>query len=77
MVFIREKLSQKSEFDFDELFTTFSRNEVITTFQALLEMLKFQYVLVEQQAAFSNIKIKANPETDIERLSDEQFDEYN
>ncbi len=77
VVFIREKLRQKSEFDFDELFTSFSRNEVITTFQALLEMLKFQYVLVEQQAAFGNIKIKANPETDIERLSDEQFDEYN
>ncbi len=75
--FIRDKLRQKSEFDFDELFSSFSRNEVITTFQALLEMLKFQYVMVEQLSAFGNIKIKVNPETDIERLSDEQFDEYN
>lgn len=77
VVFIRDKLRQKSEFDFDELFATYSRNEVITTFQALLEMLKFQYILAEQKEAFGNIKIKVNPETDLEKLGNEQFDEYN
>ncbi len=74
---IREKLLVKEEFDFDELFVSYSRNEVITTFQALLEMLKFQFVLVEQPDTFGSIKIKRNPETDLKDVSNEQFDEYN
>lgn len=74
---IKEKLTQKDEFDFDELFVTFARNEVITTFQALLEMLKFQYIFVEQADVFGNIKIKRNPDTDLKDMNDEQFDEYN
>lgn len=77
VTFIKEKLLEKEEFDFDELFASYSRNEVITTFQALLEMLKFQFVRVEQQEAFSNIKIKRNPDTDLKDVSNEQFDEYN
>lgn len=77
VVFIRELLLVREEFQFDELFASFSRNEVITTFQALLEMLKFQYVLVEQTDAFGNIKIKRNPDTDLKEMNDDQFDEYN
>jgi segregation and condensation protein A len=75
--FIRDALLKDNEIYFDKLFTTFSRNEVITTFQALLEMLKFQYVCVEQQDAFGSIKIKLNPETDLKDVTSEQFDEYN
>ena len=74
---IRERLLIKEEFDFDELFVSYSRNEVITTFQALLEMLKFQYILVEQPDTFGNIKIKRNPDTDLKDVNNEQFDEYN
>lgn len=74
---IRSKLTEKPEFSFEELFTRFSRNEVITTFQALLEMLKFQYILVEQADAFGNIKIKSNPDADLKDITNEQFDEYN
>lgn len=74
---IKSRLAEKSEFDFEELFTRFSRNEVITTFQALLEMLKFQYILVEQPDAFGNIKIKSNPDADLKDITNEQFDEYN
>lgn len=77
VVFIRELLLVKEEFNFDELFASFSRNEVITTFQALLEMLKFQYVQVEQTDAFGNIKIKRNPDADLKDVNNEQFDEYN
>lgn len=77
VVFIRELLLVREEFQFDELFATFSRNEVITTFQALLEMLKFQYVQVEQTDAFGNIKIKRNPDADLKDMNNEQFDEYN
>ena len=74
---IKEKLIAKEEFDFDELFVSYSRNEVITTFQALLEMLKFQFVLVEQQETFGNITIKRNPDADLKEVNNEQFDEYN
>jgi segregation and condensation protein A len=75
--FIRQKLLTDTEFEFDSLFTTYSKNEVITTFQALLEMLKYQYICVEQSEAFGSIKIKANPETDLRGVTSEQFDEYN
>ncbi|MDE7379879.1 MAG: segregation/condensation protein A [Clostridia bacterium] len=74
---IKEKLIEKEEFDFEELFESYSRNEVITTFQALLEMLKFQFVMVEQTESFGNIKIKRNPDADLKDVTDEQFDEYN
>ncbi len=74
---IKEKLLEKDEFDFEELFERFSRNEIITTFQAILEMLKHQYIFVVQQDAFGNITIKRNPETDLKDLGNEQFDEYN
>jgi len=77
VMYIREKLTQKEEFDFGELFTTFSRNEVITTFQAILEMLKFQFIYVEQQEMFGNITIKRNPNTELKDIGNEQFDEYN
>ncbi|MCM1545548.1 MAG: segregation/condensation protein A [Clostridiales bacterium] len=77
VVFIRELLLVREEFNFEELFASFSRNEVITTFQALLEMLKFQYVLVEQPDTFGNITIKRNPDADLKDVNNEQFDEYN
>lgn len=75
--FIREMLVDTKEVEFEKLFTTYSKNEVITTFQALLEMLKFQYVIVEQKDNFASILIKINPETDMKDVINEQFDEYN
>ena len=63
--------------EFDKLFKTFSRNEVITTFQALLEMLKYQYITVEQHETFGTILIKRNPDSDLKDVDLEQFDEYN
>lgn len=74
---IKDKLIEKEEFGFEELFVSYSRNEVITTFQALLEMLKFQFLLVEQPDTFGNITIKRNPDKDLKDVTDEQFDEYN
>lgn len=77
IAFIRDKLSAEKETDFEKLFTTYSRNEVITTFQALLELLKFQYINVVQEEAFGNIIIKLNPDADLKELNSEEFDEYN
>lgn len=75
--YIRERLIESKEIEFEKLFTTFSRSEVITTFQALLEMLKHQFIMVEQTDSFGAINIKLNPEWDLKEITDEQFDEYN
>ncbi len=75
--FIGNALDEKGEIEFEQLFKTFSRNEVITTFQALLEMLKYQYILVEQKQEFGTILIKRNPDTDLKDVDLEKFDEYN
>ncbi len=75
--FIGDALTEKGEIEFEQLFTTFSRNEVITTFQALLEMLKYQYIIVEQKETFGAILIKPNPDSDLKDVDLEQFDEYN
>ncbi|MGN1060363.1 MAG: segregation and condensation protein A [Candidatus Coproplasma sp.] len=77
VVHIKDKLTQCGKIQFEELFTSYSRNEIITTFQALLEMLKFQYVAVEQAQTFGTITIKLNAERDLKDLGNEQFDEYN
>lgn len=75
--FIREKLIELHEIEFEKLFKTFSTSEVITTFQALLEMLKHQFIMVEQSESFGSINIKLNPDWDLKEITDEQFDEYN
>lgn len=75
--FIGDKLLEKGEIEFEQLFKSFSRNEVITTFQALLEMLKYQYIIVEQHETFGTILIKRNPDSDLKDVDLEQFDEYN
>ena len=77
IIFIRDKLKEIGEVRFENLFATFSKNEIITTFQALLEMLKHQLITVVQERSFGEINIKANPDGVMKDLSDEQFDEYN
>ena len=77
VAFIKESLIQNSEMRFEELFTTYSKNEIITTFQAMLEMLKHQYIMVEQEHTFDQIIIRLNPEWDLKDDSSETFDEYN
>lgn len=75
--YIKERLLSETTVIFDTLFKTFSRNEIVTTFQALLEMLKHQYIMVKQTTAFGEISININPDWDLKEESDEQFDEYN
>lgn len=74
---IKEKLEEVNEVRFLELFSTFSRNEIITTFQALLEMLKHQFIIVTQADVFGDINIKLNSNSNLKEITSEQFDEYN
>ena len=74
---IRETVLSREKMQFEELFNNDSTTpEIVTTFQALLELLKHQFILVEQEELFSSITIKKNPN----RSEDEdigEIDEYN
>ena len=74
---IKQALVERGTVKFEELFTSYSKNEIITTFQAMLEMLKHQYIIAEQDFVFGEIDIKLNPEWDLKDDSSETFDEYN
>ena len=74
---IRQRVTEKERTNFEELFDDNSSvPEIVTTFQALLELLKHQFLLVEQEELFSKITIKKNPN----KREDEEIgesDEYN
>ncbi len=63
---VAEKMSHIKDFmllrdtaTFDELFEDdYSKSEIITTFQALLELLKLQFVKAEQRETFGEILLK-------------------
>ena len=77
VTFILETLEERDEVDFEELFSKdFTKSEIITTFQAMLELLKYQFLRVEQSSAFGTIKIYLNPDRDKEATLGE-IDEYN
>ncbi len=76
ITFILEVFEEQREVRFEELFTKdFTRSEIVTTFQALLELLKHQFLHVRQDAAFGQIFITYNPEAKEAELG--QIDEYN
>ena len=63
ITFILENLGAKEEVGFEELFTKdYTKQEIITTFQAMLELLKHQYLRVVQEETFGKIKIRMNPD---------------
>ncbi len=74
---ILETLESRNTVEFEQLFTRdFTRSEVVTTFQALLELLKYQYLRVNQDGAFGRISISLNPDRGEEDYLG-QIDEYN
>ena len=74
--FILEVFETAKEVRFEELFTKdFTKSEIVTTFQALLELLKHQFLRVRQEVAFGQIYITYNPEAKEETLG--EIDEYN
>ncbi len=78
MIFIRETLLERKECSFFELFkSTASRAEVVTTFQAMLELLKRQFIKVEQQAVFDDITITINEERSDDLGEFGDLSEYN
>ncbi len=65
MKFITERVNVSERVTFDELFDEdFTVNEIVTTFLALLELLKNQVVYAEQNAIFDVITITKRKEGD-------------
>ena len=74
---IRQRVTEKERTNFEELFDENSSvPEIVTTFQALLELLKHQFIIVEQEELFSAIIIRKNPNRSEEEEIGE-IDEYN
>ncbi|MGN1078297.1 MAG: segregation and condensation protein A [Candidatus Gallimonas sp.] len=76
ITFILESLETQDKVGFEELFTKdFTKSEIVTTFQAMLELLKHQFLRVTQNDAFGEITISLNPDRKEEELG--EIDEYN
>lgn len=74
---IRDRMKEKDAMQFTELFESdVTVPEIVTTFQALLELLKHQFIVVEQEELFANITIRKNPNRSEEEDIGE-IDEYN
>ena len=72
---IRSILLERKEASFFEMFGSYyTKNELITTFQAMLELLKLQYITVEQNGVFDDITITLRDDRN-EELG--EIDEYN
>ena len=79
IAFIKDELLIKPKIMFSELFEqSISREEIITTFMALLELLKLQEIKCAQAGAFCDIEITkketepVDTATDIKEVSDGQ-----
>lgn len=65
--FVLESLEELKEVKFEELFTKdYTKSEIVTTFQAILELLKYQFLRVKQENTFGEITILLNPDRDEE-----------
>lgn len=63
VAFIREVLLGEDKFKFTDLFgQDASRNEIVTTFLAVLELLKLQIIKVKQAELFEEIYLEKNPD---------------
>ncbi len=77
IIHIRDKVNAKPFSYFEELFDENAATpEIVTTFQALLELLKKQFITVEQEELFGAIIIKKNPNISEDEDIGE-IDEYN
>ena len=65
--FVLECLEEEKEVKFEQLFTKdFTKSEIVTTFQAILELLKYQFFCFFQEQTFGEITILLNPDRDEE-----------
>ena len=60
---VMESIESGGNVRFEQLFTKdHTKSEIVTTFQAILELLKYQYLRVKQNETFGEIVISLNPD---------------
>ena len=73
---ILHAFGEAKSLEFGQLFGgSYTRSEIITTFQAILELLKYQYLQVRQDGMFQEITLSLNPDRKEEEFVGE-LDEY-
>ena len=73
---IKVIMQDKDEMMFSQMFDDdYSRSEVISTFQAMLELMKVQFLKVKQSALFDDILLMKNPDY-VEGQVNEKIDDY-
>ncbi len=73
---IKVVLNQKQQVHFSEMFDSdYSKSEIISTFQAMLELMKLQFIKVTQANLFEDILIIKNPDY-VEGQTTEKIDDY-
>ncbi len=69
-------LNERQQVHFSEMFDSdYSKSEIISTFQAMLELMKMQFIKVTQADLFEDILIIKNPDY-VEGQATEKIDEY-
>jgi len=79
IAFIREVLKTESKFRFVELFDeNASKNEIVTTFLAVLELLKLQIISVSQAQLFEDIFIEKRPDSEgVEvKIAEDEYESF-
>lgn len=75
IVHIKNVLLERQSVSFFEMFNSYyTKVELITTFQAMLELLKLQYMTVEQNGVFDDITLTIREDRNEEPI---EIDEYN
>ena len=73
--FVLETMESGESVRFEQLFTKdHTKSEIVTTFQAILELLKYQYLRVKQSETFGEIVISRNPDRKEEPIG--EIDQY-
>ena len=78
IAYIREILITEDKFMLSQLFEpTASKNEIVTTFLAMLELLKLQIITVKQSGLFEDIVIEKRPDSDgIEVVIGDEYETF-
>lgn len=79
IIFIQDALNKSEKVSFSSLFDdSITKMEVVVTFSAMLELLKFQYIFVTQEKTFGEIYIVKNPNyVEGDMVLEEEKDEQN
>ena len=78
IAYIREILLTEDRFTMSQLFDeNASKNEIVTTFLAVLELLKLQIVRVTQSGLFEEIVIEKRPDSDgVEAVIGDEYESF-